>query len=338
MQSLYPYSLSVAGSPGPYGSVPLQREDGCVMSPEPSPRQLAAALGHEVHWHAVDIDEGCEIGEGPDEPVVLASVFKVAVLLELASQAAEGALDPRAPVPMSCQARCGGPTGVSVMLDDAVLSLRDTALLMMQVSDNAATDAVLARVGLERVNARMKALGLPIVLASTTEGILDQLARDIGAAGYGELEAYLGALAPQQLPEAITRARASAALDPMRTTRGTPRALTALLTLIWRDAAASAAACAETRRVLGLQYAPHRLRSGFGDEFRVSGKTGTLPFVRNEVGVVETPSARRVAVAVFLRSASPSINDADADRLIGTIGRWAVDSLAAHAPAAPTPS
>lgn len=72
-----------------------------------------------------------------------------------------------------------------------------------------------------------------------------------------------------------------------------------MLQLIWDDAAAPAEACAEARRVLGLQVWPHRLASGFADldEVRTSGKTGTLvPTIRNEVGVVEYPDGGRYAV------------------------------------------
>ncbi|MYZ41175.1 serine hydrolase, partial [Streptomyces sp. SID4917] len=75
-----------------------------------------------------------------------------------------------------------------------------------------------------------------------------------------------------------------------------------LLGLVWRDEAAPAAACADVRRWLEFQVWPHRLRSGFPDGVKVSGKTGTLPSVRNEIGVVEYPDGGRYAVAVFTRA------------------------------------
>ncbi|GAA1419517.1 hypothetical protein GCM10009601_16460 [Streptomyces thermospinosisporus] len=82
--------------------------------------------------------------------------------------------------------------------------------------------------------------------------------------------------------------------------------MTRLLAAVWRDEAGTAEHCAATRRLLALQVWPHRLASGFPfDDVHVAGKTGTLPTVRNEVGVVEYPDGGRDAVAVFTRTASP---------------------------------
>ena len=46
------------------------------------------------------------------------------------------------------------------------------------------------------------------------------------------------------------------------------------------------------------QVWPHRLGSAFGDGYRRGAKTGTLPAIRNESGVVECPDGRRFAVLV----------------------------------------
>ncbi|HEY7071014.1 MAG TPA: serine hydrolase, partial [Acidimicrobiales bacterium] len=117
-------------------------------------------------------------------------------------------------------------------------------------------------------------------------------------------------------------------LDPATTNRSTPREMTALLGAIWRDEAAGPAACAAMRRVLGLQVWPHRLASGFpADDVAVAGKTGTLPPLRSEVGVVELPGGRRYAAAVFTRSRRASLSDPGADAAIGHAARLAVEHL-----------
>jgi beta-lactamase class A len=83
------------------------------------------------------------------------------------------------------------------------------------------------------------------------------------------------------------------------------------------------------RNVLRLQVWPHRLSSGFpDDDVLVAGKTGTLPPLRSEVGVVELPGGRRVAAAVFTRSHRASFSDPAADAVIGAAARLAVDHLA----------
>ncbi len=96
-------------------------------------------------------------------------------------------------------------------------------------------------------------------------------------------------------------------LDPAATNRSTPRDMTRLLGAIWWDEACAPEYAASMRRLLGLQVWPHRLASGFPfDDVHVVGKTGSLPTVRNEVGVVEYPDGGRYAVAVFTRASSPA--------------------------------
>src|SRR5690606_21659617 len=108
------------------------------------------------------------------------------------------------------------------------------------------------------------------------------------------------------------------ALRPAATCRTTAADITALLGMVWRDEAAPPAACADVRRWLGLQVWPHRLRSGFPyDDVQVSGKTGTLPSVRNEVGVVEYPDGGRYAVGVFTRAVDARSRVPARDAFIG---------------------
>ena len=270
--------------------------------------------------HATDIHTGREVAIRADEPVVLASIFKVPLLVTFHRQAADGLLDPTEPVTLRPQDRTAGPTGVSALLDEVRMSLRDLACLMITVSDNAAADAVLNRVGLDAVNATATALGLPsTVVDGSGRDLHDTLLADAGATTLGEVWSRLDE------PAVLSRLRA---LDPHRTSRSTPREMTRLLGLIWRDEAAPPADCAAMRRLFGLQVWPHRLSSGFPyDDVVVSGKTGTLPTIRNEVGVVEYPDGGRYAVAVFTRSLLPIAILPQADAVIGTAARLAVEWL-----------
>nr|WP_281386405.1 serine hydrolase [Jiangella mangrovi] len=251
--------------------------------------------------HAVDIGSGAEVGLDPDAPVVTASVFKLPVLVELCRQFAAGERAPADRLKIPAGSRTFGPTGLSVMLDEAELSLRDLAYLMMSVSDNHATDALMALLGRERINAGMAALGLPgTVLEEDCAGLF----RLIDSDGL------------------------DAVLDPETTNRSTPRETTALLRRVWSADGIPGAACAEIRRILALQVWPHRLTSGFpDDDVRVSGKTGTLSHVRNEVGVVEYPGGGTYAVAVFLRLPGREFRNPVADGVIGTAARIAVEHL-----------
>ena len=89
------------------------------------------------------------------------------------------------------------------------------------------------------------------------------------------------------------------ALQPNRETRTTPEDMTRLLSRIWRDEAAPAAACAEVRRLMGHQ-ASHRFALGFPDGVAVQTKSGgLLGRIRNEIGVVTYPDGCRYAVAAL---------------------------------------
>ncbi|MFI0371496.1 serine hydrolase [Actinomadura sp. 1N219] len=270
--------------------------------------------------HTVDMDTGREVAVRADAPVVLASVFKVPLLVTFHRQAGEGLIDPSEQVTLPAEGRTTGPTGVSGMLDEARMSLRDLTFLMITVSDNAAADVVLERVGRDAVNATSAALGLrdTVVEASGRE-LHETLLADAGAGSVADVWA--------KLDEPGVRPRLRA-LDPARTSRSTPRDMTRLLSMIWRDEAAPPAGCAAMRRLFGLQVWPHRLSSGFPyDDVVVSGKTGTLPTLRNEVGVVEYPDGGRYAVAVFTRSPLPVAVLPQADAAIGAAARIAVEHL-----------
>ncbi|QDY78237.1 serine hydrolase [Streptomyces qinzhouensis] len=280
-----------------------------------------AGAGVTGWLHARDIDTDAEVDAGADRPVVTASVHKLCVLVTLHEAAAAGRLDLTEQTEIPAHGRTPGPTGLGAMLDGARLSLRDAAFLMMSVSDNAAADVLLERVGLDAVNATTRRLGMPRTEAVETFGsFLGSLRKDAGPAG----------------PRAFADPRVIAglrALDPARTNRSTPRDMTALLAAVWRDEAGTPEHCAAMRRILGLQVWPHRLASGFPfDDVQVAGKTGSVPTLRNEVGVVAYPDGGRYAVAVFTRAASPAATLPAADAVIGTAARLAVESLRTPSP------
>ncbi|MGA8256798.1 MAG: serine hydrolase, partial [Nocardioides sp.] len=192
--------------------------------------------------------------------------------------------------------------------------------LMMGISDNAATDFLCAEVGLDKVRLTLDKLGL-------TSTRIDGDCRDLFQTMYEDLEVETIAELVEPTWEMAAKLRA---IDPERTLHASsPRDMTRLLSLVWNDEAAAPEACAEVRRILGLQVWPHRLASGFADndKVRTSGKTGTLPTIRNEVGVVEYPDGGRYAVAVFTRAHTLAQKQPAADAVIGTSARWAVDQL-----------
>ncbi|MFI6320369.1 serine hydrolase [Nonomuraea sp. NPDC050556] len=272
------------------------------------------AAGVAGWLHAVDLHTGDEVAYRADEPVVTASIFKVPLLVEFARQADSGVLDWAERVTVGDADRVTGPTGVSALLDDATLSLRDLAYFMITVSDNTAADVLAARVGLEAVNAMLT--GFALGTTRVVQNVREMFAGMEEDAGHSWPFVNLDELASLR------------ALNPATTNRSTARETTRLFGLIWADRAASSTACAWMRSLFGLQVWPHRLSSGFPyDDVAVSGKTGSLPTIRNEAGVVEYPDGRSYAVAVYTRAFSPALNQPRVDAVIGTAARMAVDHL-----------
>ncbi|MFF3565032.1 serine hydrolase [Streptomyces sp. NPDC002574] len=289
-------------------------------------REVFVAAGAEGLLHAVPVGAGrghapeAEVAVGADESVVIASVLKILVVLEFARQAAAGQLDPRERVRVTTADRLGG-WGTAGCADDVELSLRDLAYFAMAVSDNTAADLLLARIGLDTVRLLAEELGLPgIRVVGGPRDVLESMLADVGA----RTEAEFAACWPT-LPD--ERKRRLAVLDPERSNAGTPRDITRLLRLIWRDEAGPAQACHQVRELMGRQVFRHRLVSGFPDEVAVAAKTGTLPGLHAEAGVVRHPDGACYAVAVFARTRELTASRPAVDTAIGAAARIAVDFL-----------
>lgn len=284
-------------------------------------QQRAAAVGVRVRLHACQIDGDAAAGIGEHDPVVTASVFKVPVALALADRAHRGELDLAGEFTVMPHTGPPSPYGLATFRHPARLALGELALLMIGISDNVATDLVLAAVGKPAVAALLARLGLTVTaVPQDCQEILDGIREDLG------LDDDDGERSLEDLP--FDRIRALRALQPPLTCRTTPEEMTRLLAMIWRDEAAAGPACANVRRWLGLQVWPHRLSSGFpGADVRISGKTGTLPAVRNEVGVVEYSGGGRYAVAVFTVASDAASRVPARDHFIGEAATLAVDYL-----------
>ena len=269
-----------------------------------------------VHARETGVD-GPEFCHGADDQVVLASVFKIPVAVAFATEVAAGRLDETERTRVTSRYRIGG-IGTAVCADDVEMSWRDLALFMMTMSDNAATDVVFHRVGQAAVDAVLAKAGLE---RTRILGCCEDLFASVGAElGTDDAEAVL-ANPTWELVQKLSM------VDPERTTSSTPREITTLLDAIWTDRAAEPEACEQVRGIMARQVWPHRLSSGFPADVQVAAKTGTLPGVRNEAGVVTYPDGRSYAVAVFTRSQSLALRDPAADAVIGRAGRLAVDHL-----------
>jgi beta-lactamase class A len=147
-------------------AVPCLAQPTQAPSPAALLRQQTAARLHDiatrvdgvVGYSIVDLTSGERFEWQPDVVLPTASTIKLGILYELARAVDEGrvkwdetrVLDRTRAVPGGLLYDLGTPT----------LSLRDYAVAMAVLSDNTATNVLIERLGMERVTARMRELGL----------------------------------------------------------------------------------------------------------------------------------------------------------------------------------
>ncbi|MGO1052851.1 serine hydrolase [Crossiella sp. CA198] len=281
----------------------------------------AAGARGFVHAREVGVTGGAEVSVSADEPVVLASVFKIPVAVAYAREVAAGRLDETERTVVTARYRIGG-IGTAGSADDVEMSWRDLARFMMIMSDNAATDVIYQRVGQAAIDAVLSDLDLRRTrLIGDCQGLFDSAYAELDMDGL-DLEQGFAQLPPEQVWQLSI-------VDPERTTSSTPREITALLEAVWTDRAGPPAACERVRKIMAEQIWPHRLTSGFDSAVKLAAKTGTLPAVRNEAGVITYPDGRRYAVAVFTRAHTLDERLPAVDASIGRAARLAVDHLRA---------
>ncbi|TDD61745.1 serine hydrolase [Kribbella antibiotica] len=271
--------------------------------------------------HAVALDDAAStVSLDADAVVPMASVYKLPLLAGFCRLVDDGELDPRAQLTLEPATRTPGPTGLSLLADPVTMSLRDLAVMMMTVSDNAAADALLTVVGLERLAELLESFGLQQtwVRRGTAANLLDLQRRT----GLDDPDAALAVLADNN------RATPTGVYEAANASASTPRDMTLLLRRLWAGELLSAAQTDFAKATMQRQIFQHRLGSGFPhDAIRVAGKTGTFGALRHEVGVVTLPAGDAYAVAIFTRTARVDSRQPRADAAIGLAAQLAVNEL-----------
>jgi beta-lactamase class A len=114
-----------------------------------------------VGVHAFDPDDpDMEFTVNADHLFPTASIIKVPILLEFYNQVAAGELDPDEVHGLNDDVKVGGSGVLQFLSDETQLTLEDWAKLMINLSDNTATNYMIDVVGIENVNNLLEHLGL----------------------------------------------------------------------------------------------------------------------------------------------------------------------------------
>jgi beta-lactamase class A len=290
--------LALAAAPAPTRMAPAPTRPAAL---EQRLRAIAAK-SHGVWGISIrHIERHQSAGIRENERFLMASVFKVPILVELFHQVSQGKIALGERVEWTNPGIYFGSGILAAMQPGLNPTIHDLATLMIIVSDNAATDQILARVGKANVNARMRALGLTktSVDASTREhtlesfGLRDPKYKDFTPADVGKFDF-------QRHEDEIARNQRQALRDCHNCS--TPSEMSQLFEKIATGQAGDAAATKEMLAILSKQQFNQRLPRFLPVGIRVAHKTGTVTnpvWVVNDAGIIFLPNGEHVVVTAF---------------------------------------
>ena len=258
----------------------------------------------KVALYAKDVRTGKTVTIDPDVPVNTASVIKVAIMLEAMYQVKEGHASFDDVLQLRKEDQVSGSGVLQLFRPPAQINLETGLALMITQSDNTATNLVLARIGRENVNRRLRSLGFTLTTS----------------------------IRPISRP---TEGDHSPELKPFGIGRTTAREMGRILESIDRCDLGDARLCAWMVDTMEHQFwrncIPHYLEDADTTEVasHVANKTGSLDHVRNDVGIVYTKTGPIVISAFTYENADASWTpENEAELLIARMAKAIVDGWA----------
>lgn len=129
-----------------------------IRNIEETARNFDGVMGLAI----IDLQSGEEILINAQATFPTGSSIKIPILIELHRQAAAGTLKLTETLPITNRQQVGG-SGVLLHFAEggSQLSLHDLSILMIALSDNTATNLLIERLGMDRINQTIVDLGLP---------------------------------------------------------------------------------------------------------------------------------------------------------------------------------
>jgi beta-lactamase class A len=279
------------------------------VAPDPRTTALASiitarldSLPAQSSFYAKDLTFGREVAIRADVPMNTASVIKIPVMILAFRDADAGALklDERHIIRPEDMRRGSG------LLQTFAVGLqptwRDIITQMIITSDNTATDLMIAKVGLARVNRMLDSLGyrdtrLRMSVGETFRQVF--VAADPKYAALSDREIF-----DRGFPNdsGATRRNAAFVVDSTKWLgRTTAREISRLLEQLEKGQLASAASTTAMRRILRQQLYASRLPQRISFRAGIGHKTGDWPpLLGNDVGIMYPPApGGPIVLAVF---------------------------------------
>jgi beta-lactamase class A len=235
-------------------------------------QRLADAAPGVVGAGVVDLTTGERSGVNDGLVFAQGSAIKIPLLIELFRRADAGELELNERVTLTAADRTGGSSLLQYFSDGgSAFSLHDLTVPMVVLSDNTATNMLIDRVGMERVNATMAGLKLPHT----------------------------------KLQRKMIRPEASARGEENISTPG--EAVELMVKLSRCELPLTPASCAEVRRLLELPKGGE-FRAPIPGAVKVAWKPGGLEGVSTAWGLVDLPGAP-YAVAVMVNFGGAEVGE-----------------------------
>ena len=124
-------------------------------------QKIRGASGHVAFYYR-PLDGGCAQMYNEMMPLVAASVIKIPIMVEAFRQFESGELNPLETYRIKAEDKMPSCGALNRMHDGLEVTLRDLVELMIVLSDNSATNILIDRLGIARVNATLEAEGLRV--------------------------------------------------------------------------------------------------------------------------------------------------------------------------------
>jgi len=282
--------------------------------------ELLDALPAKSSLYAKHLETGREIAVRADVPMNTLSVIKIPIMVLAFRDAEAGALDLDARYEVKSEDRRRGSGLIQTFAPGLSPTYRDIITQMIITSDNTATDIMLARVGLDRVNALLEQRGYreTRVLAST--GDLFRRVWEMSDARHKALtptEVYERGFPSDD--EASARSFAFEGDPDEWLGRTTAREMARLLEELASAELSSEASRDEMIGILRRQFYASRLPRFIRFDASVAHKTGDWPPIAgNDVGILYYEGGPTI-VSVFVNQNTGDFTDVEA--AIGTIAK-----------------
>jgi D-alanyl-D-alanine carboxypeptidase len=260
------------------------------------------SLPAQSSFYARNLATGREVAIRADVPMNTASVIKIPVMILAFRDADAGKLNLDERHTIRAEELRRGSGLLQTFAVGLQPTYRDVITQMIITSDNTATDIMIGKVGIERVNRMLDSLGYRETRLRMTVG---ETFRQVFVAA----DPKLASLTDREIFErgfpndsAAGRRNTAFVLDSTKWLgRTTAREISRLLEQIERGQLASAASTAAMRRILRQQLYASRLPQRISFRAGMGHKTGDWPpLLGNDVGIMYPPApAGPIVLAVF---------------------------------------